>query len=92
MRAIWFTGSPFSFTRDDAVVHAPAGAVVVAIAEHGAALRAVAAMTAVGTEREDDVVALLDVGDAGAELATMPAASCPSTIGSGSGQSPFMMC
>jgi hypothetical protein len=23
---------------------------------------------------------------------TMPAASCPSTIGSGSGQSPFMMC
>ena len=51
-----------------AVVHAPARRVVMARAQHRAALRAVAAVAAVGAEREDDVVALLDVAHAGAEL------------------------
>ena len=68
MRAIWLTGSPLSFTRARAVVHAPARGVVVADAEHGAAARAVAAVAAVRAEREDDVVALLDVADARPQL------------------------
>ena len=51
-----------------AVVHAPARRVVVARAQHGAARRAVAAVAAVRPEREDDVVALLDIGDAGSQL------------------------
>ena len=68
MRAIWLTGSPLSFTR----------AVPSCMRQRGVSLwpmhrtvrprRAVAAVPAVRAEREDDVVALLDVADAGAQL------------------------
>ena len=68
MRAIWLTGSPLSFTRAVPSCMRQRGRVVVADAQHGAARRAVAAMAAVRAEREDDVVALLDVGDARPEL------------------------
>ena len=47
-----------------AVEHAPARRVVVAVAEDRAADRAVEAAAALRAEREDDVVAGLDVGDA----------------------------
>src|SRR5262245_7920847 len=51
-----------------AVVHTPARGVIVAAAEHGAPARTVAAVAAVRTEGEDDMIIPLDIADAGTEL------------------------
>src|SRR5580692_11440539 len=74
------------------VMHAPARRVVVSDAQHGLAGRAVAAAAAMRTEREDNVVAGPDIIDIRAVLDDDAGGLVPSTIGSGNGQSPFMMC
>ncbi len=59
-------------------------------AQCGASLRARQAMPATRHEHQHHVIALLEVIHAGPDSSTVPAASCPSTMGVGRGRSPLI--